>query len=112
MIEEKRGNWKLKINLNFTTKGKIAIQNFTNEELIEIFNRYSNTLTKKYIVDITIPDEVNNNIIHDGNVKVVLANVNCDIDIFFRELGRDLKVPLKKRLSGVRLDNVFKVERV
>lgn len=111
-LEEKGENWKLKINLNFTTKGKAAIQNFTNEELIEIFNRYSNTLTKKYIIDVTIPDEVNENIVLDGNLKVVLTNVNCDVDIFFRELGRDLKVPLKKRLNGITLDNVFKVERV
>ncbi|MFC5650733.1 hypothetical protein ACFPYJ_16785 [Paenibacillus solisilvae] len=102
----------MKINLNFTTKGKIAIQNFTNEELVEIFNRYSNTLTKKYMVDITIPGEMNENIIVDGKVKVVIANVNCDIDIFFRELGRDLKVPLKKRLTGITLDHVFKAEMV
>lgn len=78
---------------------------------MEIFNRYSNTLTKKYIVEISIPDEGNQNIVQDGTLKVVLDNVKCDIDIFFRELGRDLKVPLKKRLDG-NLDNVFKVERV
>jgi hypothetical protein len=98
------------IKLNFTAKGKIAIANFSNEELIELFTRYSNTLTKKYAVDISIPVTMNENIVGDGVIKLVLSNVECDIDVFFRELGRDIKVPLKKRL-GVALDNVFKLER-
>ncbi len=100
----------MNIKLNFTAKGKIAIANFSNEELIELFTRYSNTLTKKYAVDISIPVALNENIVSDGVIKLVLANVECDIDVFFRELGRDIKVPLKKRL-GVALDNVFKLER-
>jgi hypothetical protein len=101
----------MRINLNFTAKGKVAIGNFTNEELVEIFGRYSNTLTKKYSVDVIIPAETNQNIITDGALRVKLDNVKCDVDIFFRELGRDIKVPLKKRLDG-NLDNVFKIERV
>lgn len=101
----------MKINLNFTTKGKIAIGNFTNEELIEVFGRYSNTLTKKYSVEVKVPTESNQNIISDGTIRVELSNVNCDVDIFFREFGRDIKVPLKKRLDGS-LDNVFKIEIV
>ncbi|RED55531.1 hypothetical protein [Cohnella lupini] len=100
----------MNIKLNFTAKGKIAIANFSNEELIELFTRYSNTLTKKYAVDISIPVTMNENIVSDGVIKLVLSNVECDIDVFFRELGRDIKVPLKKRL-GVALDNVFKLER-
>jgi len=112
MVTKKRGLKKLEINLNFTPKGKVAIENFSNEELIEIFTRYSNTLTKKYIVDIAVPEDVNQNIIADGTLKVVLSNVKCDIDIFFRELGRDVKVPLKKRLAAGNLDNVFKIVTV
>jgi len=106
----KRGQTKVEIKLSFTTKGKVAIENFTNEELIEIFTRYSNTLTKKYTVDITVPSDVNQSITADGILKMRVENVNCDIDIFFRELGRDIKVPFKKR-SGGTLDNVFKVAK-
>lgn len=94
--------------LSFTAKGKVAIENFTNAELIEIFTRYSNTLTKKYAIDIAVPADVNQSIISDGLLKMKLDNVHCDVDVFFRELGRDIKVPLKKR-SGGTLDNVFKV---
>jgi hypothetical protein len=97
--------------LSFTVKGKVAIDNFTNDELIEIFTRYTNTLTKKYAIDVLIPADVNQSISAQGAVHVVLDNVKCDVDVFFRELGRDLKVPLKKRLTGS-LDNVFKVVRI
>ncbi|UVI31034.1 hypothetical protein [Paenibacillus spongiae] len=100
----------MNINLTFTAKGKIAIDNFTNEELLEIFNRYSNTLRKKYSVDITYPLEWNQNIGTDGVVKVTADKIECDIEQFFKELGRDIKVPLKKRLQG-NLDNVFKIVR-
>jgi len=96
------------IQLNFTAKGKVAIEKFTNEELIEIFTRYSNTLTKKYTIDISVPADINQSIIPEGILKMRVENVNCDIDIFFRELGRDIKVPLKKRAGGA-LDNVFKL---
>ncbi|WP_410515163.1 hypothetical protein PaeBR_12255 [Paenibacillus sp. BR2-3] len=102
----------MKFNLNFTPKGKAAIENFSNEELIEIFSRYSNTLTKKYSVDITVPVDVNQGIVADGTLKVILSNVMCDVELFFRELGRDIKVPLKKRLAVGNLDNVFKVAAV
>lgn len=101
----------MRINLSFTVKGKVAIDNFTNDELIEIFTRYTNTLTKKYAIDVLIPVDSNQSISAEGAVQVVLDNVKCDIDVFFRELGRDLKVPLKKRLSGT-LDNVFKVVKI
>jgi hypothetical protein len=99
----------VKMKLKFTPKGQIAIENFNNEELIEIFARYSNTLTKKYSVDVSVPAEMNSNIVEDGSIQVVLENVDCDVDTFFKELGRDIKVPLKKRLEG-KLDNVFKTE--
>ncbi|KGE17447.1 hypothetical protein [Paenibacillus wynnii] len=102
----------MEINLNFTPKGKVAIENFSNEELIEIFTRYSNTLTKKYSVDVAVPADANQGIVADGSLKVILSNVKCDVDIFFRELGRDVKVPLKKRLAGGNLDNVFKIVTV
>jgi hypothetical protein len=101
----------VRVNLNFTIKGKIAIENFTNEELLEIFTRYTNTLTKKYAVDIDVPVDINQSIVGEGSLKVVLANVKCDVDTFFKELGRDIKIPLKKRVEG-KLDNVFKIEMV
>ncbi|NOU97628.1 hypothetical protein GC093_31030 [Paenibacillus sp. LMG 31456] len=99
----------MRINLKFTNKGQVAIENFNNDELIEIFSRYINTLTKKYAVDATVPAETNQNIAVDGSLKIILENVNCDVDTFFKELGRDIKIPLKKRLDG-KLDNVFKTE--
>lgn len=101
----------MRLNLNFTNQGKAAIENFNNDELIEIFTRYSNTLTKKYEIDVSVPTEMNTNIAGEGSLKVLLENINCDIDTFFKELGRDVKVPLKKRLDG-KLDNVFKTEVV
>lgn len=100
---------KVRMNLKFTNKGQIAIQNFNNDELIEIFTRYMNTLTKKYAIDFTVPVDVNQNIAVDGSIKVSLENVKCDVDTFFKELGRDIKIPLKKRLDGT-LENVFKTE--
>lgn len=112
MVKKEKGNKKLEINLNFTPKGKAAIENFSNEELIEIFTRYSNTLTKKYSVDVAVPADVNQGIVADGTLKVILSNVKCDVDLFFRELGRDIKVPLKKRLAAGTLDNVFKFTTV
>jgi hypothetical protein len=99
----------VRVNLKFTNKGQVAIENFNNDELIEIFTRYINTLMKKYAVDITVPTEVNQNIAVDGNIKVSLENVKCDVDTFFKELGRDIKIPLKKRIEG-KLDTVFKIE--
>ncbi|WP_373229443.1 hypothetical protein [Cohnella sp.] len=101
----------MKIKIIFTTKGKVAIENFSNEELIEIFIRYSNTLRKKYEFNISVPLEENQNIVEDGVMKVTVTNVNCDIEAFFKELGRDIKVPFKKRLNGT-LDNVFKIAQV
>lgn len=101
----------MQMKLIFTTKGKVAIENFSNDELVEIFNRYSNTLSKKYVIDVSIPVELNQNIVGDGHLKVVLDNIECDVDLYFRELGRDIKVPLKKRSDG-KLDHVFKVEKV
>jgi hypothetical protein len=101
----------MQMKLIFTTKGKVAIENFSNDELVEIFNRYSNTLSKKYVIDVSIPLELNQDIVGDGHLKVVVDNVKCDVDLFFRELGRDVKIPLKKRLDG-KLDHVFKVEKV
>jgi hypothetical protein len=100
---------KVRFKLNFTNQGKTAIENFNNEELIEIFTRYGNTLTKKYAVDLSVPAEVNQNIAVEGSLKVLMENVNCDVDTFFKELSRDIKIPLKKRLDG-KLDNVFKIE--
>lgn len=104
-----KGAQKLNVHLNFTNKGKLVIENFNNEELIEIFSRYMNTLTKKYAVDVNVPEEANQNIVQDGSFKVILSNVQCDVDTFFKELGRDIKIPLKKRSEG-KLENVFKIQ--
>ncbi|MFH5184662.1 hypothetical protein ACHHV8_19540 [Paenibacillus sp. TAB 01] len=103
----------MRVNLKFTNRGQIAIDNFNNGELIEIFTRYIHTLTKRYDVVISVPADVNQDIKAEGTLKVLLDNVNCDINTFFKELGRDIKVPLKKRLdeSG-KLDNVFKIDVV
>lgn len=101
----------MKVNLNFTNKGQIAIDNFDNSELIEIFSRYMKTLTKQFAIETTVPVEANQNISEEGILRVSLANVNCDVNIFFKELGKDIKVPLKKRLDkNGKLDGVFKLE--
>ncbi|NMO97067.1 hypothetical protein [Paenibacillus lemnae] len=100
------------VQLNFTNKGQAAINLFDNSEIIEIFTRYIKTLTKNYDINTTVPVEDNNNIKEAGTVKVIVDHANCDVEVFFKELGRDIKVPLKKRIGGTnsKLDNVFKVE--
>ncbi|WP_373280732.1 hypothetical protein [Paenibacillus pini] len=99
------------MKLIFTNKGKNAIENFKNDELIEVFSRYSKTLMKKYDLVMSVPEESNHNIVEEGTLKVKLEDVKCDVDTFFKELARDVKVPLKKRIVvGETLDNVFKTE--
>lgn len=101
----------MKVKLIFTNKGQTAIDNFDNGELIEIFSRYMKTLTKQFAIETTVPVEANQNIIDEGAIRVSLTNVNCDVNIFFKELGKDIKVPLRKRLDkDGKLDNVFKIE--
>ncbi|MCA0755719.1 hypothetical protein KP806_11710 [Paenibacillus sp. N4] len=103
----------MRVNLNFTNKGQAAIAKFTNEELLEIFARYSNTLMKKYSIDVSVQEEGNEAIADKGVLTVSVDNVECDVETFFKELGRDVKVPLKKRLTQEeKLDNVFKAETV
>jgi len=103
----------MKINLNFTNKGQAAISKFNNEELLEIFARYSNTLMKKYSIEVTVPAEGNEAIIERGKLSVYVDKIECDVETFFKELGRDVKVPLKKRLTPEdKLDNVFKAETI
>ncbi|MNW26947.1 hypothetical protein D3C74_37310 [compost metagenome] len=97
------------MKLHFTNKGKSAVEKFTNDELLEIFARYSNTLTKKYDVSVVVPEEDNPNIVEEGAIQLQLEQVQCDPDVFLKELGRDIKVPLVKRL-GAKLDQVFKPE--
>jgi hypothetical protein len=76
----------------------VAISNFNNDELIEIFTRYIKTLSKHYSIDVFVSAEENDNIIGVASVA------------FFKELGRDIKVPLKKRLGvGAKLDTVYKI---
>lgn len=104
-----KGIFIMKINMKFTSKGKVAIENFNNEELLEIFARYIKTLSKKYDIEVDIPLEDNQNIVGDGAVIANANNVKCDVESFFKELSRDIKVPLKKRLGG-KLENVFKTE--
>ncbi|MFD2879384.1 hypothetical protein ACFTAO_30880 [Paenibacillus rhizoplanae] len=100
----------MRINMKFTSKGKAAIENFNNEELLEIFLQdTSRHLPKKYDIEVDVPLEVNQNIVADGTVIAMAQNVKCDAETFFKELGRDIKVPLKKRLGG-KLENVFKTE--
>lgn len=99
----------MRVKLKFTNKGKTAIEKFSNDELIEIFSRYSNTLTKKYDIEVVVLEEANPHIVDNGSIELRLERVNCDVEIFLKELGRDIKVPLVKRL-GTKLDNVFKME--
>jgi len=101
----------MNVNLKFTNNGKTAIGHFTNDELLEIFKRYANTLTKKYDISVSVPHELNPSISEAGALKVSVTNVNCDMDAFFKELGKDIKVPLKKRLGG-KLDTVFTAEKM
>jgi hypothetical protein len=101
----------MKVNLNFTNKGQAAITKFSNEELLEIFARYSNTLMKKYSIEVKVPEQGNDAIVDRGVLSVNVDKVECDVETYFKELGRDVKVPLKKRLtSDEKLDNVFKIE--
>lgn len=98
----------MRVNLNFTNKGRVAIGNFNNDELIEIFTRYIKTLSKHYAIDVFVPAEDNQNIISDGVITLRVENAQCDVETFFKELGRDIKVPLKKRL-GDKVDTVYKI---
>ncbi|TCZ76530.1 hypothetical protein E0485_13075 [Paenibacillus albiflavus] len=98
----------MRINLNFTNKGRVAIGNYTNDELLEIFTRYIKTLSKHYAIDVFIPAEDNTKIVEEGILKVTAENVQCDPIAFFKELGRDVKVPFKKR-HPEKLDAVFKI---
>ncbi|WP_019639748.1 hypothetical protein [Paenibacillus fonticola] len=101
----------MKVKLIFTNKGQTAIENFDNGELIEIFSRYMRTLTKQFAIETKVPVEANQNISDEGVLRVSLSKVNCDVNIFFKELGKDIKVPLRKRLDkDGKLDNVFKIE--
>ncbi|MNF00754.1 hypothetical protein D3C80_1996320 [compost metagenome] len=60
-----------------------------------------------------MPEEGNEAIVENGILTVYVDKVECDIPTFFKELGRDVKVPLKKRLTSEdKLDNVFKAEVV
>ncbi len=103
----------MKVNLNFTNKGQAAITKFSNEELLEIFARYSNTLMKKYSIEVKVPEQGNDAIVDRGVLSVDVDQIECDVETYFKELGRDVKVPLKKRLSSdEKLDNVFKIEVV
>ncbi|KAF9118998.1 hypothetical protein ACTHSJ_03105 [Paenibacillus cellulositrophicus] len=103
----------MEMKLIFTNKGKNAIGNFENDELIEVFTRYSKTLMKKYDLVVSVPSEDNRDITADGTINVQLNDVKCDVQTFFKELARDVKVPLKKRLdAGETLDGVFKAEQV
>jgi hypothetical protein len=98
----------MRVNLNFTNKGRVAITNFSNDELIEIFTRYIKTLSKHYPIDVSIPIEENQDIVGEGVLKVIAENVDCDATAFFKELGRDVRVPFRKR-HAEKLDNVYKI---
>lgn len=49
----------MRVNLKFTNKGQVAVEKFNNEELIEIFTRYIKTLSKKYDISVTVPEDLN-----------------------------------------------------
>ena len=101
----------MKIQLCFTAHGQKAINEFENHELIESFSRHMKTLTKKYTVVTTVPLIDNQDIASAG-----VLNVNCEAEtneanMFFRELARDMKSPLNKRITG-KLGNIFNAKVV
>jgi hypothetical protein len=101
----------MKIQLCFTAHGQKAINEFENHELIESFSRHMKTLTKKYTVITSVPLMDNQDIALAG-----VLNVNCEAEtneanMFFRELARDMKSPLNKRITG-KLGNIFNAKVV
>jgi hypothetical protein len=101
-----KGEMNMKMQLWFTAHGQQAINEFENHELIESFSRHMKTLTKKYMVVTSVPLVDNMDIAHAG-----VLNVNCEaetreVNLFFKELGRDMKNPLNKRFNG-KLGNIF-----
>lgn len=81
----------MKINMKFTSKGKVAIENFNNEELLEIFARYIKTLSKKYDIEVDVPLDENQNIVGDGAVIATAKNVKCDVETFSKSWVEILK---------------------
>ncbi|MCZ8514724.1 hypothetical protein O9H85_20295 [Paenibacillus filicis] len=101
----------MKVELWFTTQGKQAINEFENHELIESFSRHMKTLMKKYMVVTSVPLDDNQDIASAGVLNVQLETKSVEVDMFFRELDRDMKNPLNKRFDG-KLGNIFKAKVV
>ncbi|MBP1156489.1 MULTISPECIES: hypothetical protein [unclassified Paenibacillus] len=101
----------MKVQLWFTAQGQQAINEFENDELIESFSRHMKTLTKKYMVLTSVPLDENQDIASAGVLNVILEKKSTEVDMFFRELGRDMKNPLNKRFDG-KLGNIFKTKMV
>jgi hypothetical protein len=101
----------MKVELWFTAQGQQAINEFENHEIIESFSRHMKTLTKKYNVVTSVPLDENQDIASAGVLNVLLEKRSEEMDMYFRELGRDMKNPLKKRYDG-QLGNIFKTKVV
>ncbi|MED4601829.1 hypothetical protein P9314_14110 [Paenibacillus validus] len=101
----------MKVELWFTPQGQQAINEFENHEIIESFTRHMKTLTKKYMVLTSVPLDENQDIASAGVLNVLVQTKSVEVDMFFRELGRDMKNPLNKRFDG-KLGNIFKVKVV
>ncbi|GGG16602.1 hypothetical protein [Paenibacillus abyssi] len=106
-----KGKMKVKVELWFTAQGQLAINEFENHELIESFSRHMKTLTKKYMIVTSVPLDDNQDIASAGVLNVLLETKSLEVDMFFRELGRDMKNPLNKRFDG-KLGNIFKAKVV
>lgn len=96
----------MKIQLCFTAHGQKAINEFENHELIESFSRHMKTLTKKYTVITSVPLIDNQNIVSTGVLNVICDAESKEANMFFKELARDMKSPLNKRITG-KLGNIF-----
>jgi hypothetical protein len=101
----------MKVELRFTAEGQQALNKFENDEIIESFSRHMKTLTKKYMVVTSVPLEDNTDIAAAGVLNIMLEKNTVDVDMFFRELARDMKNPLNKRFPG-KLGNIFKAKKI
>lgn len=99
----------MKFQLCFTAHGQKAINEFENHELIESFSRHMKTLTKKYTVVTSVPPSDNQNIATAGLLNVTCVAEAKEANLFFKELARDMKSPLNKRVEG-KLGNIFNVK--
>ena len=99
----------MRFQLCFTAHGQKAINEFENHELLESFSRHMKTLTKKYTVVTSVPVHDNQDIASAGVLHVICEAEIKEANLFFKELARDMRNPLNKRVAG-KLGNIFNVK--